>query len=135
MVTDFTLAIHSCIGIVRTASKGLNGTSHHLLRYDISSKFDEADDAYAKREAKNPRQRGEGQKTDDSVRPEPMKMRSPTGMFTKVSRKRNREKVNRKMTPFFSNFKAMDSVSNLSYLFYESRGSLFFMCKFLSVCR
>jgi hypothetical protein len=112
MVTDFTLAIHSCVAVARVASKGLNGTSHNLLRYDIASIFDEAEDAYAKKEQKNSRQRGEGQKTDDGMKVEPMKMRVPTGMFTKVSRKRNREKVNRKMTPFFSNFKDMDTVSS-----------------------
>ena len=78
----------------------------------MSSKFDEADDAYAKQEAKMPPPKNMIIKTDDTASSSgaPVIMRVPTGMFTKVSRKRNREKVNRKMTPFFTNFAAMDKV-------------------------
>lgn len=32
LVTDKTAAIHQCIAIVKLASKGTNGSSHHLLR-------------------------------------------------------------------------------------------------------
>lgn len=81
------------------------------MRYDISSKFDEADDIFAKENAKKPPGKDLILKSDDtSSSTVKTVMRVPTGYFTKVSRKRNREKVNRKMTPFFSNFAAMDKV-------------------------
>ena len=106
--TDKTLAQHQCVAAVRLASKGTNGTSHHLLRFDVSSKFDEADDAFAKENAKKPPPKNLILKSDDIQSGEVVEMKVPTGFFTKVSRKRNREKVNRKMSPFFNHFEDMD---------------------------
>ena len=62
--TDKTMAAFQCVAAVKLASKGMNGTSHHLLRLDISSKFDEADDAYAKQNA-NKKKSYQIVKTDD----------------------------------------------------------------------
>ena len=110
---DKTSASLQCVAAVRLRTPGMNGTSHHLMRYDISSKFDEADDAYAKENAKKTPSKDLIVKSDDVANPnQKMVMRVPTGYFTKVSRKRNREKVNRKMTPFFANFHEMDKVKS-----------------------
>ena len=106
--TDKTPAAQQCVAAVRLASQGTNGTSHHLLRFDVSSKFDEADDAFAKENAKKPPPKNLILKSDDIQSNEVTEMRVPTGFFTKVSRKRNREKVNRKMAPFFNHFESMD---------------------------
>ena len=107
--TDKTMAAFQCIAAVKLASTGTNGTSHHLLRLDINSKFDEADDAYAKQNANKKKDFQIFKSDDDQSNLKKIETRKTTGFFTKVSRKRNREKVNRKMQPFFNNFEKMDS--------------------------